>query len=313
MKRVFVFFIFCLSLYFTYSTITYKTIEVEPDIDHLLKTKVTKDYLEKKITEAIKEKKFNDAKSFLYLADYLHITLTKQYNDKIEQQDTLFFKAKEFTKGFINGKTDTAKQLYGSIASDFTVVGDLRDIKNEGLKYIKNQPYDEFLLGISIAGVTLALTPLKIGTTILKTAKRANTLTKNFTRYLTKSFSKTYDKKSFININFQNINSIKLAINTVNITPILKILKSLIKIEQSTSFSDTIFILKYIDTGKDLTKVTKISQKYKKNTKAIFKVLGKSAIKTTKKVFVYTYEFLASLFSTLFSLLLIIIISTKKV
>ncbi len=314
MKRVVVLVLFIICISFLYRSIVYQDIQIEPDIDKLLQQKATKNYLEEKIKNYIKQKKFEEAKSFISLANYLHVPLSKNYKKEIEDQNTLFFQAGQFAKGFISGETKTSTQLYGAVTSDFTVVGDIRDIKNEGSKYLQNKPYDEFLLGISVAGLALALTPLKVGTTLLKTAKKTKSLTKGFTKYLTKTFSKTYDKKVFKQIDFTDMESIKKAVKTINLTPVKAPLKKLAKIESATSFADTVSLLKYIDNEKDLAKVAKISQKYKKNTKAVFKVLGKTAIRGTKKVLLFSYELLAYLLGSFFTLVLLFIpFKSKKV
>ena len=68
--------------------------------------------------------------------------------------------------------------------------------------------------------------------------------------------------------------------------------------------------MKYVDDPKDLQKMANISKKYKKNTKAVFKVLGKRVIKGivkgSAKIIKWTYMLVAQLLSLFISVLWII-------
>jgi len=67
--------------------------------------------------------------------------------------------------------------------------------------------------------------------------------------------------------------------------------------------------MKYIDNEKDLKAVLKLSNKYKKNTKGVLKVLGKSALRGSKfvlkksaKFIYYLYGLVASIIGFIVSL-----------
>ena len=280
-----------------YQNIEYKTI----DTDALLKQKATPSFLTNQIKTALQNDDIESAKEYKNLADFLHIKLPEKLIKEIDQKDTITKKISDFSKGFFYGSATNSVQLSGSITSDFTVVGDIRDIKNEGKKYLQNKPYDEFVLGMSVVGVALSAStylsfgsssPLKISASMLKTAKKTKSLTKGFTKTLIKQMDKTYDKRLFKQMDFQDINSIKRALKSVDITPLEKTLTKLSKVSQNTSLYDTLYLLKYVENEKDLSKVLKLSQKYKKNTKAVIKVLGKGALKGAKKSLVFTTKLL---------------------
>jgi len=279
--------------FFLVNSIEYKTV----DTDTLLKQKATPKFLQKQIDQALQKDDIQSAKEFVNLAKYLDITLPETTLKKIEQKDTISKKLTDFGKGFFYGTVSSPLELTGSITSDFTIIGDIRDIKSEGEKYLKNKPYNEFILGISIVGVALSASTyislgttssLKVTTSLLKTAKKSKSLTKGFTKTITKKLDKTYDKRLFKEMDFTDINSIKRALKSVDIKPVEKLLQKLSKITHNTSVYDTMYILKYIDSEKDLNKVLKLSQKYKKNTKAVLKVVGKSALRGAKQSLVLT-------------------------
>jgi len=310
MKKVFALIFGSFFLYLTLHSVSYKDTYVEPDVDTLLQEKVTKDFLEKRVEDALFQERYQDAKSYLELANYLDIQLPKRLSLQLKEKDGIAYELKEFSKGFFKGKSNSEVSLYGSIASDFTVIGDLRDLKTEGEKYIHNKPYDEFLLGISALGVGLTFStiatagssaPLKVGASVVKAGIKTKRITKGFSKFLLKRFSKSYDKRVFKRVSFDSPKSIKNAIKTIDITPLKSPLKNLSKIKKNTSLFDTLYLLKFIDGEKDLMRVTKLSKKYGKNTKAIFKILGKSVLRVTKKVFVFSKSFLTMLSLTLLS------------
>lgn len=49
-----------------------------------------------------------------------------------EEQASWFGKAKRFTGGFIKGNTASSEGMAGTIISDFLVIGDIRDLGNQG-------------------------------------------------------------------------------------------------------------------------------------------------------------------------------------
>ena len=321
--------ILMLLVFIALSTILYlylpKTIEhkkVKVDIDKELREKATKSYLEKEILKALNSKKIDDAKSFLDLAKYLNVdinsSIIKLYNKEQEPLNKSIRQTKEFFKGFISGKSESSSALAGSVVSDFTLVGDVRDLYKEGGAYLKGQDYNKITLYLSAIGVALsgatvvslgASAPIKVGASTLKSANKSAKLSKGFVKVLDKKLSKSVDLKILKQIDFSSFNSIKKGskalYKSINLKPIEALLKDINKIKKNSSTIDTIRVLKYIDNEQDLRRVVKLSSKYKKNTKSVLKVLGKGALRGTKIVVKKGYKY----FSTLIGLIISAIIS----
>ena len=273
--------------------LNYKVIPLEKNIDTLLHNKVDKAFLEKSITKSLQNQNYEEAKRYISLANFLHISLPAKLLQDVEELNSFSYKVKRFSSGFFSGKASDDVSLVGAVSSDFTIVGDLRDLSVEGEKYLENKPYDKFLLGISGVGVALGIStiatmgassPLKATTSVLKVAKKSGKLTKSFTKVLEKKLAKSYDKRVLKSVNWSDVRSIKRAVKTIDTKPLQAILKQLQKIRKNSSLGDTIALMKYVDDEKDLQKVVKISQKYKKNTRVILKILGKGVLKGSKKV-----------------------------
>jgi len=310
--------LFVLCLYGVYAN--YETKIVEVNLDNKLKKIATKNYLEKKIAYALQNKNIEEANIYKNLADYLHNDINPLILKKLEIENstinTYIRNTTNFTKGFLSGDFSDGASLAGSITSDMTVVGDVRDIYREGSKMRQNKDYDKFTLGLSILGVGLtattllsagATTPAKVGTSLLKSAKKSGKLTKSFSKIISKDLEKVINKRALKKVDFSNIStlrkSLKQATNQKKLAHLEKILLKLNKIKKQTSTTQTLKLLKYIEDEKDLTKVAKLSKKYKKNTLAVFKVLGKGALKTTKEVINYTTKFLGFLVGAIVTLL----------
>ena len=66
---------------------------------------------------------------------------------------------------------------------------------------------------------------------------------------------------------------------------------------------DTISLLKYVDTPKELKQIGKISKTYKVNTTGVMKVLGKGALRVGKSVIKITAKLIWGVLGLLGSLL----------
>jgi len=321
MRQVFMWIFLLLSIFFawwSYSNINYET--KEQDLTQVLQEKVTTGYLDRHILKAIEEENFDDVEMYQNLAILLHIPLQNRIKEQIEAHsgflETSWRNTKAFTSGFFSGESKSVVGMSGSIVSDLTLYGDVRDLKKEGSKYIEDEPYDTFILNISLVGIGLsasqllsagASTPLKVGASVLKVAKKTGQLTKPFTKVLSKRLSKTVDTKLLKTLDFHSIfkleNSAKTIEKSINLKPVKTLFNDVNVIKTNTSMIDTISLMKYVDTPKELKKIGKISHTYKTNTKGVMKVLGKGALRAGKSVIKWTSKLIWGMIGLLASAL----------
>lgn len=263
-----------------------------------------------------------EALNYFELAKDLNLVLNPQIISSLQspqEKDTLEKlkdKSKNLYQGFILGKTDNEEQFYSSIASDFTVIGDARDFYKEGTNYIDGQSYDKIVLGLSAVGLGLTAsqfvtlgttTPLKVGSSVLKVTAKSGKLSKEFLEVLSQKISKTVDfqmlKKE---VDFSSIDSIqksfKKTSNAFDFSHMRGLTKNLDTIKTNTSLYDTTKLLQYVDTEKDLEKMVLITEKYKKSSKTVMKVLGKNILKATKTITKYSALLIFQLLGLLFSI-----------
>ena len=311
-----------LSAWGAYTNLKYE--KVEPNIALALKQKASKPYLEEKILEALKVEDFDAVEMYTNLANLVGVTLSPRTLSAIAENNTFFKKSwrntKAFSKGFLKGESNSVAEMSGSIVSDMTLYGDLRDLKVEGTKYKNGESYDKFILQISLLGIGLsatqllsvgASTPLKVGASVMKVAKKSGKITKPFMKVVSKRLSKSVDVKVLKTAKFGDLG--KTVSKSIDLAPMQVIFKDVNKIKKHTSTADTISLLKYIDNTKDLKSIGKLSKTYKTNTKGVLKVLGKGILKSGKSVLKYTSRFVAGLVGLIFSFLGILIAFVSKV
>jgi len=324
-------FLLC-SLFFawwSYDHIAYET--KEQNLTQALHRKVTVGYLDEHILKSIDNEQFDNVEMYQSLAKLLHHTLLPTTIAQIDAHngflESSWRNTKEFSSGFVHGDSQSALGMSGSIASDLTLYGDIRDLQKEGSKYIDDMPYDAFILNISLVGIGLsvsqllsagAATPLKVGASVLKVAKKTGKLTKPFTRVLSKRLSKTVDMKLLKTLEFNSIfkleNTTKTIAKSIDLKPVKTLFKDVNHIKSNTSIVDTISLMKYIDSPKELKQIGKISRRYKANTKGLMKVLGKSALHAGKATIKWTTKLiwgLIGLLTSLFGFLFILFFKYK--
>jgi len=204
--------------------------------------------------------------------------------------------------------------------SDMTVVGDLRDLSTEGIKLVNDENYDKVVLSIATIGVGLSAsqllsggtsTPLKVGASVIKVAKKTGKISKSFLEVISSKLAKAVDIKMLKTIDFSSIASIKKAKSTIGkslkLDGVSKLFGNINKVKKNTSVFDTVSILKYVDNEKELAKAVTITKKYKKNSKAVFKILGKTVFKGATRVVKYTSKFMTQFILAIFSFLSFVI------
>jgi hypothetical protein len=88
-------------------------------------------------------------------------------------------------KGALTGDADSLEGLIGAVATDFFIVGDLRDLVIEGGKQVIDGDGDGVILTLSVLGVVTTLAPeVDWVPSLLKAAARAGTLTPRMAEFL---------------------------------------------------------------------------------------------------------------------------------
>ena len=295
-----------------------------PDVEKMLTTRVNADVLKKSLEEAIAAEEYDEARSLIVLGQhYNHALNYPAYLRLINEKDTassrLVKQVSGFAGGFFSGKAETASGVAGALTSDFTVIGDLRDLSEQYSLYQQGLPVNELVA--TLAGVGVCLTaatigslgvaaPVKAGTSTLKLATKMNRLTRSFRGELTRVGGRVFNLDGFLKrIDGADLSSVsriaKESYKPAAARQIGVIAEQASGVVKNTSMVDSIHLLKYVDNAQDLSRLSRVSQRFGVHTRGVFRLLGKAAVRGVKALRI-TLELLISLIGALFSAMLFV-------
>ncbi len=296
------------------------------NVQQLLYASASADKLSEMVGSAINEDRLEDAKLYLAIGKrYQYPLHYDYYYQYINQRDTQLRKLKKglvhFSEGFITGKASDASGITGAFASDFTVIGDARDLYQQYQLHNKGEEVNQLIVGL--AGVGIGLTAAtygsagsasvaKAGTSTLKVAAKTGRLTKNFSAELVRISSKVFDWRLFKQSvkqtnNLSDLSRVaKKSFHPSALMPLQKMAKNIDHIRVNTSLADTLHLLRYVENSDDLRRLEKFTLKHKQYSKGILKITGKGALRTARVLRKTTAFFLSvagTVLSAIFSLL----------
>lgn len=295
-----------------------------PDVEAMLANRVNPETLKTSLDAAIASEDYEEARSLIAIGQhYNHELDYSAYQQLIEQKDTTSSRLKKqvtgFADGFLTGKGDSASGVAGALTSDFTVVGDVRDLTEQYSRYQQGLPVNELVA--TLAGVGVGLTaatvgslgvaaPVKAGASTLKLATRMNRLTRSFRDELMTVGSRVFNWSDFLKrakgADLSSISRLaKQSYNPAAARQIGAIAEQANGIRKNTSMADSVHLLKYVDSTTDLNRVHRLSKTYGAHTRGIFRLLGKAAVRGVKALRV-TLELLVSILASFLSAFLFV-------
>lgn len=118
----------------------------------------------------------------------LHAEIERERDLTRSEQESMLRRIRDGGLGALSGRGTNLESLLGAVAADFFIVGDIRDLVIEGGKQVLDGDSDEVVLLLSIVGIVTTLAPeVDWVPSVLKAAKRAGTLTKGMSEFLSRS------------------------------------------------------------------------------------------------------------------------------
>jgi len=224
--------------------------------------------------ELISKQKYSDANEYLsYFMqfDYMKTNPQAQELQKIIQtkRDSYEYKKDKVIDGILHGKSDENIGKLSAIASDFLVIGDIRDLFIQGNNYMNDRKVDKVILALSSLGLLATATtiysmgataPAKDGISILKYGKRVNKIPNWLSKAIVKEAKVSKETKSLKNVQ--------------------KILDPIYTLYQKVGLKDTLNLLKESKNLKELNGIVKFSKRFGKNSSGLIKTVGIKSIKT---------------------------------
>ncbi len=296
------------------------------NVEDLLYSQASPEQLSALVGSAINEDRLEDAKTYLAVGkQYQYPLHYDYYYQYINERDTQLRKIKKnishFSTGFMTGKGSDASGITGAMTSDFTVIGDVRDLYQQYQIHSKGDNVNRLIVGL--AGVGIGLTAAtygsagtasvaKVGTSTLKIAAKTGRLTKKFSAELVRVSGKIFDWRAFKQSvkhsnNLSDIPRIaKKSFHPSALKPIQRMAKNIDNIRLNTSLPDTLHMLRYVESSDDLRRLEKFTLKHKHLSKGILSIVGRGALRTVRVLRKATQFFLSligTVVSALFSLL----------
>jgi hypothetical protein len=229
-----------------------------------------------KTKELIKKEKYADAQE--YLSYFMQFDYVKNNPEAIKlneeltkKRDSFEYKKDKILEGILEGKSDEDIGKLSAIASDFFVIGDIRDLAIQGNNYINDKEVDNVVLALSTLGLMAtastiyslgATAPAKDAISVLKYAKR----TKNIPPWLGKVL----------------VREAKVAKETKSLKSIRGVLNPIYELYKNVGLKETMRILKETKNLNELKSAVKISNRFGKNSGYLLKLTGGS--KSIKRV-----------------------------
>ena len=190
-----------------------------------------------------------------------------------EKRASLSYKTEKLLEGVVKGKSDEFFGQTSAFASDFLVIGDIRDLAIEGLHYANDEKVDKLMLSLSSLGLLATATTLKSkGKTVsikesifmLKYAKRA--------------------KKLPLWLESKLIQEIKQFKKTQSFKPLERLLEPIYQLYHKVGLNQTLKLLKQSRNIKELTKLNGFATRFGKKSGVLLKITNNQALKYLNKL-----------------------------
>lgn len=278
-------------------------IPVEPFIRAELSEKTTSADLSRRIDEALDNDAYDDAAMYAEIAAYMDMPIAPATQVRLEAENTFTRRTARntgsFVTGFVTGTGDDAPAFMGAVASDLTVIGDIRDIGSEGTKLVRGEEYSTMILGLSVVGLAATTAtvatggaglPARVGVSILKVARKAGTITTGFARDVTRllqeamNFDKLGDTLRAVDLadtaaTRRAISSYADGVSMARVTPVLDDVAAL---ERAAGPAESVRLMRYVESTEDLARVSKMSGKLGTKTRGIIDITGKTSLRAFK-------------------------------
>lgn len=270
--------------------------DVRAALVSMLKRTVSREDLEQRIVSALERDAPEEAEDYLDVADLIQApidpTLRTRFTEETSDLPAFERDAKRAAVGFFTGEGEGTVGTVAAIASDLTVVGDLRDLTIETLHIVRDEPVDDLILGLSIAGLSMSAVtvvtaggalPVKAGIALAKLAKKTGKLTIRFQEELSRIVARAVDLPAFrqavAGIPWYRFDDLATAARNhagrVDTGEIQRVLGSVAEVNRVTSPSKTLAILRHVGDVKELQDAERAARVLGKPVSGAFRLAGK--------------------------------------
>ena len=230
------------------------------------------------VKKLIQQKKYVEAHEYLsYFIEYDYVKNNPESSKLMQQiyatRNSFEYKKEKFIQGIIQGNSDEDIGRVSAIASDFLVIGDIRDLVIEGMHYSNNEKVDKLMLSLSTLGLLAtastvyslgASAPIKGSISLLKYGKRLNKLPKWLQTKL--------------------IKQIEVAKKTKSLKEIQNLLSPLQELYKKVGLNQALNLLSKSRNLKELKTLSKFATRFGTKSQVLLKITNNTALKQLHKM-----------------------------
>lgn len=278
-------------------------IPAEPFVKAELAQKTNPTDLSHRVNAALDAGDYEDALMYADIANYMVIKLDPETQARLDAEkslaNTVVRNTGGFFEGFVTGEGGDTASFMGAITSDFTVVGDVRDIGREGSKMVSGEDYSQLVLGLSVVGLAATTAtvatggggiPARIGVSLLKVAEKAGTITVRFARNITRLLGEAVNferlRGTLRTVNLTDSAATRRAVtsyaDSVSFAKIAPVIDDVVALEKGVGPAESVRMLKYVNSTDDLAHVAKMGGKLGSKTRGIVEITGKTSLRAFK-------------------------------
>lgn len=239
------------------------------------------------------------ANSFVVLARERNIALPDdvltRVSDAVKEENSTSHFAKRFATGLVTGNADDVASLSGTVAGDLFVIGDVRDVVREGKHLAMGEDTDRLVLGLAAAGLAVTAAtyvsvggaaPVRAGLTLVKDARKVGRLGEGLAAWAGRSAREVVDTPMLQNAVAsgsvlrpgETARAIKAAFRAEKAGALVRLGKDVTRVAEKTGTRGAMDTLRIAEGPKDVARAARLAEAQGGKTRAIMKLLGRSAL-----------------------------------
>jgi hypothetical protein len=246
------------------------------------------------------------ADSFVQLARENNVAvdddMSRRVTDAVTEENSSSHFAKRFATGLVTGTADDVASLSGTIAGDLFVFGDIRDVVRESKHLVMGEETDRLILGLATAGLAVTAatyvsvggaTPLRAGLSLVKDARKVGRIGEGLAQWAGRSAREIVDvpvlqqavASSSVLRPGRSVSAISAAFRAEKAGALVRLAKDVGRITEKAGTRGAMDTLKISEGPKDVARAARLAETKGGQTRAIMKVLGRSALLLTAGAF----------------------------
>jgi len=248
--------------------------------------------------------------------------LSRRVTDAVAEENSSAHFAKRFATGLVTGTADDVASLSGTVAGDLFVFGDIRDVVREGKHLAMGEDTDRLVLGLATVGLAVTAAtcvsvggaaPVRAGLTIVKDARKVGRLGEGLAEWAGRSARDVVDTpvlrqavaSGSVLRPGQTVRAIKAAFRAEKAGGLVRLGKDVGRVAERAGTRGALDTLKIAEEPKDVARAARLAAAKGGKTRAIIKILGRSALLLTVGAFnltLWVFSALLALFGFLSSI-----------